>query len=44
VPEEMIHMDGCMHRQESLTGYHNAKTQFTVKPKDTLKFYIAGAT
>ena len=31
---------GYMHRQGSLTGNHNARTQFTQKPKGTLKLYI----
>jgi len=35
---------GCMHRQGSLTGNHNAKTQFTQKPKGTSKLYIVGTT
>jgi len=38
-PEEMIHIDTCKGK-----GVYNAKTQFTQKPKGTLKLYIIGAT
>ena len=33
-----------MHRQGSLTDNHNTKTQFTQKPKGSLKLYIVGTT